>query len=107
MLKKGQLVKFSRPVSTMKTVLEAIEQGHCFRHTLIVETKLNENQVRAAIWNLAFIGAIKRGTDDQGRTVYVTAGAWVEPVAPCLLGVNSIFNIGANPFTKDHNINKK
>jgi hypothetical protein len=100
MLKKGQLVKFSRPVSTMKTVLEAIEQGHCYRHILIVETSLNENQVRSAIWNLAFIGAIKRTTDDQGRTKYVTAGEWTEDIAPCLLGVNSIFNVGTNPFTK-------
>ena len=92
MLKKGQMVKFSKPVSSMKTVYEAIEQGHCYRHVLIKETGLNENQVRAALWNLSFISAIKRVTDDQGRTMYVLPGAWVTPVSPCLLGVSSIFN---------------
>lgn len=92
MIKKGQMVKFTRPVSSMKTVLEAIEQGVCYRHTLVEETTLNENQVRAAIYNLSFIGAIKRTLDYNGRTMYVTAGTWTEPVSNCLLGVSSIFN---------------
>ena len=93
MLKKGQAVKFSRPVSTMKTVFEAIEQGNSYRYEVLRETGLHENKVRSAIWNLAFIGAIRKVTDDQGRTRYVIPGVWVEPVAKCLLGVSSIFNV--------------
>ena len=103
MLKKGQMVKFARPVSSMKTVYEAIEQGVCCRHTLIAETKLNENQVRAALWNLSFISAIKRVDDANGRTMYVLPSAWTEPVAQNLRGVSSIFHAGVSPFTTPHN----
>lgn len=93
MLKKGQLVQFSRPVSTMKTVFEAVEQGFAYRYEVIRETGLQENQVRSAIWNLAYIGAIKKVTDESGRTKYVIPGVWVEPVAKCLMGVSSIFHV--------------
>ena len=105
MLKKGQLVKFTRPVSTMKLVYEAIEQGFAYRYEVVKETNLKENQVRSAIWNLSFIGAIKKVQDDQGRSRYVIPGVWVEPVADCLCGVNSIFNV--SPFTSSHNASKK
>lgn len=37
MLKKGQPVKFSRPMSTMRVVLMAVEQGHQYRHDILRE----------------------------------------------------------------------
>jgi hypothetical protein len=85
----------------MKTVYEAIEQGICYRHTLIEETTLNENQVRAALWNLSFVGAIKRVNDSNGRFMYVLPSTWTEPVAKNLLGIRSIFDVGPNPFTTE------
>jgi len=92
MLKKGQLVKFSRPVSTMKTVYYSITNGHTSRREIMDDTGLNENQVRSACWNLSFIAAIVRINDESGRTRYTLPGGW-EPVASCLLGVSSIFNV--------------
>lgn len=92
MLRKNTPVKFSRPVSSMKTVLEAIEQGHQYRHEIVKEAKLPVNKVRAALWNLTFIGVIQRGIDREGRNIYVLPGRLGE-IAPCLLGVRSIFDV--------------
>lgn len=49
MLKKGQPVKFSRPMSTMRVVLLAVEQGHQYRHDILKETKLKQGQVNSAL----------------------------------------------------------
>jgi len=92
MLKKGQPVKFSRPMSTMRVVLLAVEQGYQYRHEITSETKLNPGQVNSALWNLTFIGAVVRDVDKEGRSVYLLPGK-IRKVAPCLLGVSSIFNV--------------
>ena len=92
MLKKGQPVKFSRPMSTMRVVLMAVEQGHQYRHDILKETKLKQGQVNSALWNLTYIGAVMRETDKEGRSIYILPGM-LRRVAPCLMGVRSIFDI--------------
>ena len=92
MLKKDQPVKFSRPMSTMRVVLLAVEQGHQYRHEITAETKLKQGQVNSALWNLTFIGAVVRDVDREGRSVYLLPGK-IYRVAPCLMGVRSIFNV--------------
>lgn len=98
MLKKNQPVKFLRPMSTMRTVLLAVEHGHQYRHDILEETKLKAVQVQAALYNLVFVGALIRDSDDSGRSIYLIPGQH-QKVAKCLCGVNSIFNIKA--FTTD------
>ena len=92
MLKKNQPVKFSRPMSTMRTVLLAVEHGHQYRHDILTETKLQAGQVQAALYNLTFIGVIVREIDAQGRSIYLIPGTNYG-VAPCLCGVRSIFDV--------------
>lgn len=92
MLKKGQPVKFSRPMSTMRVVLMAVEQGHQYRHDILMDTKLKQGQVSSALWNLTYIGAVERKTDEQGRSIYLIPGRH-HGVAKCLLGVRSIFDV--------------
>lgn len=60
MLKKNQLVKFAKPMSTMRQVLSAVEHGFETRQSIVDETGLVLNKVRAALCNLTFIGAIQR-----------------------------------------------
>jgi hypothetical protein len=93
MLKKGQLIKFTKPVSTMRTVFEAVEQGSETRLEIAALTNLAHGQIRSALFNLTFIGAIKRYQDEQGRSRYTIPGRMVGPVAPCLKGVRSIFDV--------------
>ncbi len=100
MLKKGQPVKFSRPVSTMRTVLSVVENGYMFKHDIISESGLKPGQVSSALYNLVFIGAVQRQTDGRGRSAY-TVGGRHYGVAPCLRGISSIFLI--DPFTKSDN----
>ena len=92
MLKKGQPVKFSRPMSTMRVVLMAVEQGYQYRHDILKETKLKQGQVNSALWNLTYIGAVVRETDKEGRSIYILPGT-LRKVAPCLMGVRSIFDV--------------
>ncbi len=92
MLKKNQPVKFTRPISTMRQVLLAIEQGIKYRHDIVEETKLRLGQVDSAIYNLKYIGVIEYGTDDNGRRVYLIPGTNYG-VAKCLCGVRSIFDV--------------
>lgn len=92
MLKKGQPVKFSRPVSTMKTVFEAIEQGHVYRQEIVTITKLEQGKVRSALFNLCFVGAVRLVQDKEGRSMYALPGAWLQPTPRILCGINSIFN---------------
>jgi hypothetical protein len=79
-------------MSTMRVVLMAVEQGSQYRHEIVVETKLKVGQVSSALYNLTFIGAIVRQTDAEGRSVYLIPGRHYG-VAPCLLGVRSIFDV--------------
>lgn len=92
MLKKDQPVKFSRPMSTMRVVLLAVEQGKQYRYEILKETGLKAGQVNSALWNLTFIGAVVRDVDREGRSVYLLPGK-IYRTAPCLLGVSSIFNV--------------
>lgn len=93
MLKKNQPVKFAKPVSTMRTVFEAVEQGIETRAAIVEETGLVLNKVRAALFNLTFIGVIQRYEDEQGRSRYTIPGRMVGGVARCLCGVRSIFDV--------------
>lgn len=92
MIKKGQMLKFSRPMSTMRTVLECVENGISHRADIVTKTKLTPGQVKSALHNLAFIGAILSSTDEQDRRVYILPGQ-ITTIAKCLCGVNSIFNV--------------
>lgn len=92
MLKKNQPVKFSRPMSTMRTVLLAVEHGFQCRHDILTETKLKAGQVQSALYNLVYIGVIVRELDVQGRSIYLIPGTNYG-VAPCLRGVRSIFDV--------------
>ncbi len=92
MLKKGKPVKFSKPVSTMRTVLALIEQGHQYRAEIVMVSGLQLGQVTSALYNLRFIGVIDLARDEQGRTVYRSPGRHYG-VAPCLRGVRSIFDV--------------
>jgi hypothetical protein len=97
MLKKDKPVKFTRPMSTMRVVLLAVEHGFESQADIVDETKLLVGQVRSALWNLIFVGAVVRGKDATGRSIYVLPGR-ISCVSNCLKGVNSIFN--ARPFTR-------
>lgn len=79
-------------MSTMRTVLALIEQGHELRTEIVLTSGLRPGQVNSAIHNLVFIGAVHRCADAQGRTVYRSPGR-VYGVAPCLRGVRSIFDV--------------
>lgn len=93
MLKKGQMVSFKRPISSMRTVLESVENGLRQTHEIVEVTKLRRGQVKSALHNLSFIGAIRSVHDEHGRCIYVVPGERLEPVAECLLGVRSIFDV--------------
>lgn len=92
MLRKGQLVAFTRPMSTMRQVLSSVEMGNGNVHTIVADTRLKKGQVSSALYNLAYIGAIKLSTDVNGRGVYVIPGAEKVTTGRCLLGVRSIFD---------------
>ena len=92
MLKKNQPVKFSRPMSTMRTVLLAVEHGYQYQRDILTETKLKAGQVQSALYNLVYIGVIVREVDDQGRSIYLIPGTNYS-VAKCLCGVRSIFDV--------------
>jgi hypothetical protein len=77
-------------MSSMRVVFEAIETGCTYRREVMDETKLKEGQVKSAIWNLTYIGAIQRVIDENGRSRYVLPQI---KSANCLCGVNSIFNV--------------
>ncbi len=92
MLKKNTPIKFSKPVSTMRTVFEAVDRGISNRQIIIDETKLQPGQVRSALFNLVYIGAVIAVRDAQGVSMYGVPGR-VGGVAPCLKGVRSIFDV--------------
>ncbi len=93
MLKKGvTLVKFTRPASAMRLCLMAVENNQRNKTEIMKYTKLDRGKVDSALRNLAYIGAIIRREDAQGRSVYQLPGR-MGAVAPCLLGVRSIFDV--------------
>lgn len=95
MLRKDTPFTFERPTSAMRQVLNSVEVGNNTRHLIASDTGLNVGKVQAALWNLSFIGAVKRSTDDNGRSVYSAPGCSYG-VATCWKGVSSIFK----PFTR-------
>lgn len=94
MIKKNsnERLAFIRPMSKMRIVLSAIEQGYQYRHDIVKETKLQEGQVRSALFNLTFIGAIKLTKDASNRTVYLIPGQWAAEIPHNLRGIRSIFD---------------
>lgn len=96
MLKKGvTLVKFTRPASAMRLCLQAVENDQRYKDDVMKYTKLNRGKVDSALRNLAYIGAIIRTTDKQGRSVYQLPGR-IGAIAPCLLGIRSIFDVSTD-----------
>lgn len=95
MIRKGQSdFKFIRPMSNMRVVLLAVEQGNCTRRAIIEATGLIDGKVKSALFNLSFIGAVKKSRSREGTTIWITPGSWeAEPVAKCLKGVRSIFDV--------------
>lgn len=77
----------------MRTVFECIEHGTETRAAIVEQTGLVLNKVRAALFNLTFIGAIQRYEDEQGGSRYTIPGRMVGDVAGCLKGVRSIFDV--------------
>lgn len=92
MLKKNQAVKFSRPISTMRTVFEQVQNGTMYRADIVQNTGLMQSKVRAALYNLVFVGVIHREDDESGRSVYLIPKTTIG-VGQCLKGVASIFHV--------------
>lgn len=76
----------------MRRVLGAVEMGNERHADIVAATGLRMGQVVSALYNLAFIGAVIRSVDKQGRSIYVTPGR-IGPVARNLRGVRSIFDV--------------
>lgn len=93
MLKKGHLVAFTRPMSSMHLVFECVQSGENNIHRIMQLTGRRKGQVTSALYNLAFIGAIVSVTDSQGRRRYELPPIERPHVAPCLCGVPSIFHV--------------
>jgi predicted Rossmann fold nucleotide-binding protein DprA/Smf involved in DNA uptake len=92
-LKKGHKPKYTRPMSNMRVVLNAVEIGCTSRRSIIEECGLSVGKVSSALWNLSHHGMIVYAKDAQGRGVYAIPGAQAVAVARCLCGVSSIFNV--------------
>lgn len=91
-MKKGQThFKFIRPMSNMRVVLLAVEQGNCNPQSIADGTGRSIGQVRQALKNLCFIRAVKADRDENGRSMYIIPGSRVD-IAANLKGVSSIFN---------------
>lgn len=93
MLRKNTPVKFARPISTMRTVFELVESGVETRAEIAEQSKLVIGKVRAALFNLTFIGAIVRYEDEQGRSRYTTPNKVAISTGECLKGISSIFDV--------------
>jgi predicted transcriptional regulator len=97
MLKKNQPIGFLKPYSSMRQVYLAIEHGYRTVREIEQETSLKNSSVKAAIANLAYIGAIiTRQKDGDGRAIYSIPQARFE-AAMCLRGINSIFSVITKP----------
>ena len=91
MLKKNKPVSFTKPFGTMKQCYDCVNAGLTTRHEIVRETKMRDGQVRAALYNLVFVGAIKRVTDKEGRTIYRIPG-YVDVTANCWGMASSAFS---------------
>ena len=92
MIRKGRPLPLEKP-SNMRVVLNSIEMGNKYRREIVIHTGLKEGQVRSALYNLAFIGLVKRTVDEANRSVYLSPGQWHSQVAANLKGISSIFHV--------------
>ena len=92
MLKKDKTVPFVHPMGTMKQCLDCVNDGLGLSRLIVERTGLREGQVKSALYNLTFIGAIKRAADRQGRMGYVVPGAAVEVTTQCWNRAASVFH---------------
>lgn len=91
-MKKGQThFKFIRPMSNMRQVLSAVEQGNCTKLAIVDATRLQIGQVRQALKNLCWLRAVLVDRDENGRNMFIVPGSRVG-IASNLKGVSSIFN---------------
>jgi hypothetical protein len=90
-LKIDHIPKFTRPMSDMRRVLMAIEQGYHSKPTIVDATKLQQAEVNHAIKNLLYIKAILRGEDRSNRKIYYVQGQHVLPIGECWSYASSAF----------------
>lgn len=91
-MKKGQThFKFIRPMSNMRVVLSAVEQGNCTPRAIADSSGLFLGQVKQSLKHLCYIRAVMADRDSCGRFMYIIPGSRVG-VASNLKGVSSIFN---------------
>lgn len=91
-MKKGQQhFNFIRPMSNMRVVLLAVEQGNCTHQLIKDASGLFAGQIKQALKNLCWIRAVVTERDSSGRNTFIVPGSRIG-VAANLRGVNSIFN---------------
>jgi predicted transcriptional regulator len=79
----------------MQRVLQSVQDGSKTRQDIAKSTGLQHNQVRAALRNLAFIGAIKAQRYGQAWYYVIADANTVPKASKVLYGVCSIFKVGA------------
>ena len=101
MLRKNEPVKFTRPDGVMKTVYGAVEQGCITRREIEDYTGLDSRRVKAAVYNLVFVGVICRQGKRHKSTYHLpdTHPKYREGIFPnCFKGVRSVFDAYRQQF---------
>jgi hypothetical protein len=101
MLRKNEPVKFTRPDGVMKTVYGAVEQGCSTRREIEDYTGLDSRRVKAAVYNLVFVGVICRQGKRHKSTYHLpdTHPQYREGIFPnCFKGVRSVFDAHRHQF---------
>lgn len=101
MLRKNEPVKFTRPDGVMKTVYGAVEQGCITRREIEDYTGLDSRRVKAAVYNLVFVGVICRQGKRHKSTYHLpdTHPKYREGIFPnCFKGVRSVFDAYSQQF---------
>lgn len=101
MLRKNEPVKFTRPDGVMKTVYGAVEQGCITRREIEDYTGLDSRRVKAAVYNLVFVGVICRQGKRHKSTYHLpdTHQKYREGIFPnCFKGVRSVFDAYSQQF---------
>ena len=96
-MKKGQTqFKFIRPMSNMRQVLSAVEQGNCTPRAIQDASGLSIGEVANALKNLVYNKFLQAANDRNRRKVYFVFGEqipWEYAELPeNIKGVRSIFN---------------
>lgn len=95
MLRKNEPVKFTRPDGVMKTVYGAVEQGCITRREIEDYTGLDSRRVKAAVYNLVFVGVICRQGKRHKSTYHLPDShpQYRDGIFPnCFKGVRSVFD---------------